>query len=273
MHKSPIVVKIQHTLVRETHQSIHQLQEMFQKEINQTGQSIAQVIERFRKNQGVLGNDRVVENTLSEFIAKLNNNNDMYYYVALSEPSVTDGSTENSIQHTENILEAVQKQYSEDQKTIEKPFEQQMDDVPEIPYDQMAFVNHMHSAVDNEIEDMDNYHKVMNTLWQIFCVGGWSQVDAGYLECVDRFREEYQPKCDTSLLKIGSSVRLMNGETRIVENFMWMEPDDSQHQAYTLLVKFHEFNSSVTYTADGRYDMDEKYNLLNMTSIDGKAGN
>ena len=47
-------------------------------------------------------------------------------------------------------------------------------------YDQMAFVNHMHQKVDDHIEDMDDYHKVMNTLWKVFCTGGWSEADSGY---------------------------------------------------------------------------------------------
>lgn len=90
-------------------------------------------------------------------------------------------------------------------------FEDQMNNVPEIPYDQMAFVNHMHQKVDDHIEDMDDYHKVMNTLWKVFCTGGWSEADFGYLECVDRFREQYQPKVDMTKLNVGSKVLLLGG--------------------------------------------------------------
>ena len=169
------------------------------------------------------------------------------------------------------VLTQAQENYREELKTCEKSFEQQMDDVPEIPYDQMAFVNHMHQKVDAYIEDMDDYHKVMNTLWKVFCTGGWSEADFGYLECVDRFREQYQPKVDMTKLNVGSKVLRLGGTILTVKNLMWVNPADLFNEKYSVVVHFEGQDEPQTYTSDGLHEWDNPYNYHNIVSIDGKA--
>ena len=169
------------------------------------------------------------------------------------------------------VLAQAQENYREELKTCEKSFEQQMDDVPEIPYNEMAFVNHMHQKVDEYIEDMDDYHKVMNTLWKVFCTGGWSEADLGYLECVDRFREQYQPKVDMTKLNVGSKALLLGGAVLTVKNLMWVNPADLFNENYSVVVHFEGQDEPQTYTSDGLHEWDNPYNYHNIVSIDGKA--
>lgn len=169
------------------------------------------------------------------------------------------------------VLTQAQENYREELKTCEKSFEQQMDDVPEIPYDQMAFVNHMHQKVDEYIEDMEDYHKVMNTLWKVFCTGGWSEADSGYLECVDRFREQYQPKVDMTKLNVGSKALLLGGAILTVKNLMWVNPADMFNEKYSVVVHFEGRAEPQTYTPEGLHEWDNPYNFHNIVSIDGKA--
>lgn len=169
------------------------------------------------------------------------------------------------------VLTQAQENYREELKTCEKSFEQQMDDVPEIPYNEMAFVNHMHQKVDAHIEDMDDYHKVMNTLWKVFCTGGWSEADSGYLECVDYFREQYQPKVDMTKLNVGSKVLLLGGAILTVKNLMWVNPVDLFNDKYSVVVHFEGRAEPQTYTSDGLHEWDNPYNYHNIVSIDGKA--
>lgn len=169
------------------------------------------------------------------------------------------------------VLTQAQENYREELKTCEKSFEQQMDDVPEIPYDQMAFVNHMHQKVDAHIEDMDDYHKVMNILWKVFCTGGWSEADSGYLECIDYFREQYQPKVDMTKLNVGSKALLLGGAILTVKNLMWVNPIDLFNDKYSVVVHFEGQAEPQTYTSDGLHEWDNPYNYHNIVSIDGKA--
>lgn len=150
-------------------------------------------------------------------------------------------------------------------------FENQMNNVPEIPYDQMAFVNHMHQKVDDYVEDMDDYHKIMNTLWKVFCTGGWSEADFGYLECVDRFREQYQPKVDMTKLNVGSKALLLGGAILTVKNLMWVNPADMFNEKYSVVVHFEGRAEPQTYTPEGLHEWDNPYNFHNIVSIDGKA--
>lgn len=374
-----IIVQIENGILHETGLGIIGLRDDLQDKINNTGKQVSEIVEDFRKKMGVLNDSDVYEYDLPNFIADLNNNDSIYYYMVLHELDKSKGQPVNTLppksitqnyifvigdhhpilasfktvestdtlrkylkmlveqhaiqtinnliklnygnsvdklssvfipdqllfavyreqdyveytyQHQPHIfkiaaelkpeihaiaesavrvLTQAQDNYHEELKTCEKSFEQQMDDVPEIPYNEMAFVNHMHQKVNAHIEDMDYYHKVMNTLWKVFCTGGWSEADSGYLECVDYFREQYQPKVDMTKLNVGSKVLLLGGAILTVKNLMWVNPVDLFNDKYSVVVHFEGQAEPQTYTSDGLHEWDNPYNYHNIVSIDGKA--
>lgn len=351
-----IIVEIESELLHETGLGVMGLREVLQNKIINTGKPVSEIVEDFRKKMGVLNDSDVYEYDLPNFIADLNNNDSIYYYMVLHELDKSKGQPVNTlppksitqnyvfvigdhhpilasfktvestdalhkhlkmlvekhdIQTIHNLIKLnygnsvdklssvfipdqllfavyLEQDYVEytyqhqpyvfkiaaELKTEHADltsFENQMNNVPEIPYNQMAFVNHMHQKVVDHIEDMDDYHKVMNTFWKVFCTGGWSEADFGYLECVDRFREQYQPKVDMTQLNVGSKVLILGGAILTVKNLMWVNPADLFNEKYSVVVHFEGRAEPQTYTSDGLHEWDNPYNFHNIVSIDGKA--
>ena len=143
---------------------------------------------------------------------------------------------------------------------------------PVFDYNLVAFQNHMHSKLEDAVDDMEKYVQVMTVLWNIFNNYGWNSSDRGYLESIDYFQDNYRPNVKLKdRLKIGSKVETIRGQVLTVENFMFVNPDDCYSSEYCVFIKFTELDQAQSFTDYGWNSTASMYSPLNIVAIDGVA--
>ena len=143
---------------------------------------------------------------------------------------------------------------------------------PVFDYNLVAFQNHMHSKLEDAVDDMEKYVQVMTVLWNIFNNYGWNNSDRGYLDAIDYFQDNYRPNVKLKdRLKVGSKVETMDGQVLTVENFMFVNPDDCYSSEYCVFIKFTELDQAQSFTDYGWNSTASMYSPLNIVAIDGVA--
>ena len=143
---------------------------------------------------------------------------------------------------------------------------------PVFDYNLVAFQNHMHSKLEDAVDDMEKYVQVMTVLWNIFNNYGWNNSDRGYLDSIDYFQDNYRPNVKLKdRLKVGSKVETMDGQVLTVENFMFVNPDDCYSSEYCVFIKFTELDQAQSFTDYGWNSTASMYSPLNIVAIDGVA--
>lgn len=143
---------------------------------------------------------------------------------------------------------------------------------PVFDYNLVAFQNHMHSKLEDAVDDMEKYVQVMTVLWNIFNNYGWNNSDRGYLESIDYFQDNYRPNVKLKdRLKVGSKVETIDGQVLTVENFMFVNPDDCYSSEYFIFIKFTELDQAQSFTDYGWNSTASMYSPLNIVAIDGVA--
>ena len=143
---------------------------------------------------------------------------------------------------------------------------------PVFDYNLVAFQNHMHSKLEDAVDDMEKYVQVMTVLWNIFNNYGWNISDRGYLDAIDYFQDNYRPNVKLKArFKIGSKVETMDGQVLTVENFMFVNPEDCRSPEYYVFIKFIELEQAYSFTDYGWNSTASMYSPLNIVAIDGVA--
>ena len=202
--------------------------------------------------------------TTQTFIDGLNNNDMTDYFAVLNIPP----QPLEDVLHPENWV-------AENPQETAKPltFEQRIQRYEKADPAFLSFVNHMHQKVSEKCGDadlIDDYNNVMNTLWAIFNIGGWNDLERSYLDAVDYFRDKYEVGANVlKRIKVGSEIMTLDGDIKIVESFSTIHERYLKHPQYNIMIKFQGVEAAGMYNKRGLVDTDWVYHAENIISIDG----